>query len=638
MSHPGSLSEAEVSARKIDLEVAKRRVRANWVGKNPAKQDEFLAAAAKIGDTAIKHGRDVYGAKHTPMFVRFLNREKLRAPRSIASMPPALGGADKPIIQTQWDRTQNLLRTLVGLSQATGDPKYADAAMEATAHMFEEYSMPHSGLLVFGNHMTIDLLDDRGYSDGRSGDIFELEVAFPFYDFWHDVSPTKTDRFIKGCWEVYVRDWHTMHYNRHAGFNKNIDFTRTFERPMTPVENLPTKMEVLGFIDVGLDLAFGAYSLGCLTEDENARLWANRFYQVLAYHRDPKTQIWPTLLYTPSIRRNLEVYREAFPAADATEPRVIISSWIFSQPKFWLGALDSVEQAHRFLKAELFEPHKRIDEWILGYLEAAYRPESNTLRSIIIDGTDVTDHVFQPGKVLHGWGAKEGDSFNAHAPSATFHAAVARAYRLTHAHNRKRFWPHLRALFKGAGLGDIGADPKSRPAFDFEFEQAEPAYILALADLYRAHRQPEVLKMMEHLGRQLIARRQDPASGLFSHHPDKIQGIRHNARTKESWEEQTVSEILRREFDYDRPTVVALDVVEPLALLAIHACRTDQFEKIPQWLGGGQWGSDGSGHVISSDLERWFDREKLEAYYENQRLPLKQKGYEIGEGWFPQDN
>ena len=99
-------------------------------------------------------------------------------------------------MQTEFDRTQNLLRTLAALSQATGNAKYAEAGMEATAHVFEQYAMPHSGLGVFGNHMTIDLLGDRSYSDGRSGDIFELEVVFPFYAFWHDVSRLQTERCV----------------------------------------------------------------------------------------------------------------------------------------------------------------------------------------------------------------------------------------------------------------------------------------------------------------------------------------------------------------------------------------------------------------------------------------------------------
>ncbi|MBK36194.1 MAG: hypothetical protein CME26_11795, partial [Gemmatimonadetes bacterium] len=460
---PGSMSQAEREATRIDRDAARRRIHDRWVGKRPLtdkeiKADEFLAAAAQYGDTVITHGLDVYGPTKTPMFTRYLHRELLRSPASVASMPPALGGAPRPIVQTQFDRTQNLLRTLAALSLATGDAKYAEAAMEATAHVFEEYAMPHSGLVVFGNHMTIDLLGDRSYSDGRSGDIFELEVVFPFYDFWYDVSPLKTERFVKGCWEVYVRDWHTMHYNRHAGFNKNIDFSKTWQRPLQEVKDLPTKMEVLGFIDVGLDLAFSGYSLGCLQENAAPRKWADRYLKVLSYHRDPKTSIWPMLLYTPSIRRHLEVYREAFPEANVTEPRVIISSWIYSMPTFFLGTLGTIEQAQKYgHEKELTGVHQRIDEWILGYMAAAYKSDSHTMRSIILDGTDVTDHVFKPGKVLHGWGAKEGDSFLANPPSASFLAAVARAYRLADAPTRKLYWPLLRKLFRGEGLGDPGA-------------------------------------------------------------------------------------------------------------------------------------------------------------------------------------
>ena len=140
---------------------------------------------------------------------------------------------------------------------------------------------------------------------------------------------------------------------------------------------------------------------------------------------------------------------------------------------------------------------------------------------------------------------------------------------------------------------------------------------------------------METLGRQLIARRQDPKSGLFSLHPDRPYTMRHNQRTKEPWEGLTSGELLRTEFDYDRPKVVSLDVIDPLALLAVHACRTGQFYKVPQWLSGGQWGTGTTcGHTIDSNLERWFDRAKLEDYYKKRRAWLEERGYVIGEGWY----
>ena len=82
--------------------------------------------------------------------------------------------------------------------------------------------------------------------------------------------------------------------------------------------------------------------------------------------------------------------------------------------------------------------------------------------------------------------------------------------------------------------------------------------------------------------------------------------------------------------------MVSLDVIDPLALLAVYACRTGQFEKIPQWLQGGGWGTGtGCGHTINQDLERWFDREKLDKHYKERQDWLRERGYVIGKGWYP---
>ena len=90
---PGSMSQAERAATHIDRSAARRRVRANWVGKkiltrDESAADEFLAAAGRFGDTVIAHGRDVYGPTKTPMFTRYLHRDRLRSPASIASSRP----------------------------------------------------------------------------------------------------------------------------------------------------------------------------------------------------------------------------------------------------------------------------------------------------------------------------------------------------------------------------------------------------------------------------------------------------------------------------------------------------------------------------------------------------------------------
>lgn len=79
------------SAFSKDDTVARKRIAKKWVGKKKLsateiQKDEFLSAAAKFGDTVVKHGRDVYGPKHTPLFVTYLNRELLKSPAKIPQM------------------------------------------------------------------------------------------------------------------------------------------------------------------------------------------------------------------------------------------------------------------------------------------------------------------------------------------------------------------------------------------------------------------------------------------------------------------------------------------------------------------------------------------------------------------------
>lgn len=60
-----------------DLATAKQRIAKKWVGKTrltgtEIQKDEFLSAAVKFADTAVKYSWDVYGPKHTPVFVSYL--------------------------------------------------------------------------------------------------------------------------------------------------------------------------------------------------------------------------------------------------------------------------------------------------------------------------------------------------------------------------------------------------------------------------------------------------------------------------------------------------------------------------------------------------------------------------------------
>ena len=96
------------------------------------------------------------------------------------------------------------------------------------------------------------------------------------------------------------------------------------------------------------------------------------------------------------------------------------------------------------------------------------------------------------------------------------------------------------------------------------------------------------------------------------------------------WDVVPVSTFGINQLDYDRPKVVPLNITEPLALLAIHGCRTGEFEKIPSWVSIGM-----AHYAVIREQEIWFDRPKLENYYEDRKDYIKSRGFVVKEDWFP---
>jgi len=106
---------------------------------------KYLDAVRTFADNVLKYGRDTYGPKHTPLFVDGLN---IHTHEPVKWIDPD---------GTRWVLSnlasqQTLMRTLDGLSEITGDPKYREAAMQAIRYAFEHLRTP-SGLFYWG-HVT----------------------------------------------------------------------------------------------------------------------------------------------------------------------------------------------------------------------------------------------------------------------------------------------------------------------------------------------------------------------------------------------------------------------------------------------------------------------------------------------------
>ena len=174
-----------------------------------------------------------------------------------------------------------------------------------------------------------------------------------------------------------------------------------------------------------------------------------------------------------------------------------------------MGMLAIVENAQKYGRiGEMAHIKAAVEQHIIGFLDASYDAKNNTLKSIVIDGTDLTGFrikgPFKTEKLY--FGAKEGGAFLPQNITPLFTSICARGYRVSGA--KTEFRDYLRTMFKAFGIGDIGAHKNAPPSLNFDTTALEPAYIFALVDMYRVEPKAEFLAMAERIGDNLLHGRQ----------------------------------------------------------------------------------------------------------------------------------
>ncbi len=584
-----------------------------WIGRNKLDpkgidNNRFLKAATHFADTAIQYGRDRYSGKNMPLFADCLDTEHLKAPRSKTSYKS--GTEPKPTVWCFFQNQQNLMRLLASLSQFIGNEKYVRAAGEAAAYMFNNYWYPQSGVLHWGGHGYVDLVTGNRY--GMKGVVHEIEDVYPYWELLRAVDPDKSEMLMKGIWEVNMKDWDALHYNRHGDFNKQVDHTNTWNRPWDGYKE-PNISGDLSFISVALDMAYAAYSLGYQKHEEAPRIWAERLLNLIIMQRDPDTRILPFLMHPQSSRRGLNVFGSKYP--QATEPRVYVGNLLNHSITQMMGMLTIVENAQKYGRvSEMAHIKEAVEQHIIGFLNASYDQQNNTLKSIIIDGTDLTDFriigPFRDAKLY--FGAKEGGAFLPQHITPLFTSVCARGYRVSG--GKSEFRDYLRTMFKAFGIGDIGVDKNTQPLLNNDTTALEPAFIFALVDLYRVEPKTEFLAMAEQIGHNLLKQRQHVDSGLFTLEDDFVfhSRVMDKPELQEGHEGKTVFELLN-----DNHKTANLDAMEPLALLNIYAAQTGQYNIMPEWTAGGLYLKVNSvGHIVSKEMQLWFDKPALKQFYQ----------------------
>ena len=588
-----------------------------WIGKKALSADEidsnrFLKATRQYANTAIQYGRNRYSCKDMPLFADCIHIEHLKAPRSITSH--RTGTEPVPTVWSFFHNQQNLMRLLASLSQFTGEGKYVNVAGEAAEYMFNNYWYKESGLLHWGGHGYIDLVTGNTY--GMKGVVHEIEDVYPYWELLRSVNPERGEMLMKGIWEANVKDWNALHYNRHGDFKTQVDHANTWNRFWDGYKD-PDISSDLSFISVGLDLAYAAYSLGYQKQEEAPRIWAERLLNLIIKQRDPETGIWPNLVHPQISKRGLNIFGRKYP--QATEPRVYVGNQLNHTITQMMGMLAIVENAQKYSRlGEMAHIKEAVEKHIIGFLDASYDKESNKLKSIIIDGTDLTDFRIEGPFRLEKlyFGAKNGGAFLPQRITPLYTSVCARGYRVSN--GRREFRDYLRDMLKAVGIGDIGIEKNSEPLLNFNTNALEPAYIFALVDLFRVEPKLEFLKMAERIGDNLIEARQHPDSGLFTLEDDFIiqNPVMDKPKLQEPHEGKSVIEILG-----DNHKIANLDSMEPLALLSIYAAQTGKYNIMPGWTAGGLYLKVSSvGHILGKEIQLWFDKPALKQFYKDNNI------------------
>ena len=196
------------------------------------RQNAYCQKALAFADAMLAHGRDKYGAQHSPLFAATLELPAMRMPGAASNRTRDLHArffrsddfatSANPLFDTDFHQL------LESLSQLTGEERHRRAGRDAIGWFFAHAQSPATGLMAWGEHLGWDLVEDRvtmgtRHKDGR----FELADIHEFYGPWTHwdatfaEAPAAAQRFACGLWEHQIKDHATCRFSRHAHYAKH---------------------------------------------------------------------------------------------------------------------------------------------------------------------------------------------------------------------------------------------------------------------------------------------------------------------------------------------------------------------------------------------------------------------------------
>ncbi|MHC4444457.1 MAG: hypothetical protein ACYTBZ_03745 [Planctomycetota bacterium] len=441
---------------------------------NRESADRYLQAVSRFADKVLEHGRDVYGPLKTPLFVDGINVDTLE--------PPVWIWKGKKRVLSNQASQQTLFRTLVGLSAATGDPKYRRATVDAVGYAFG-HLQDGGGLLYWGGHAYYDALEDKPVSG-----VHELKHHYPYYELMWQVDSEATRRFIEGVWNAHVLQWEILDVNRHGSYGGAVGKLWGHEYQGGPVY---FDSKGLSFMMSGTDFVYAAALLSHLGSDDRPLVWSKRLARRYVEVRHPETGLGASNFSVPYTHR----MRKQFPQFDGRFTEATVTDLYGS--RYSDCAICQLK-----LGETLGPKGGNFLRWGIEDLTArarhGYDEGTNTFAATLIDGTVLTPaDRKQEGYVKVRW-------LEPRKADGRHFYAYGLAYKLS---KKDLMWRMTRSIGRGLGLGDLGAGSGKPRAINPETSNNDPLVIFGLLELYEATRESAYRELAKQVADNILATR-----------------------------------------------------------------------------------------------------------------------------------
>ncbi|MHC4631174.1 MAG: ankyrin repeat domain-containing protein [Planctomycetota bacterium] len=474
---------------------------------------KYLDAVREFADNVLKHGRDTYGPKHTPLFVDGLMIYDPNDPNY------GKDGVFKPVewIAPNGDRwilsnlasQQNLFRTLDGLTKITGDHKYKQAAMEAIEYAFENLRGPN-GLLYWGGHQAYDAAADKPCGMW----VHEFKGFYPYYKLMWEVNPQVTKQFIEAFWSAHILDWLNLDMNRHASL------TEFLEVPWKHAyKGGPVFFESRGFsvFSTGNDLCYATAMLYMLSGGREPLVWGKRLAYRYVETRNRKTGfISPVFSVMRNkgvqVKSNDEVLGKLLPVAYIFPYQGYANRALWechfgydrSTPGIFLNSLFAPWICQLMFGELLGEEGKEFTQWAMeeltAYGKVAYRSRDNVFIPMCLDGTSLEGYVCKEDGPL----GFKGTILEPVTAGSTDFWAYALAYCQT---DSEFMWEMARNIALGNNYGDLGVSATEESRLNLQTDRTDPYVIIVFLELYRKTNKQVFLEMARRMGNNVLTHR-----------------------------------------------------------------------------------------------------------------------------------